>query len=152
MPRREEAGLENTKSISSDLNTSTMKSDPGGPESVPAPPETSGVPSSACAAAVEGRFTKAAVASASAARAPLTAGTAPAAPATATPARNLRRLTSVRAFLRAMTFPPNESFFSAREAPFGRDIARSQTLSHQPPLTMAGLRAGHLAAACLRGE
>src|SRR5258706_385084 len=89
MPRHEEAGLLNTKSMSSDLSTSTMKSDPGGPASVPGLGPTLVVPSSACAAAVEGRLTKAAVWSASAALACLTAGIAVAAPATAAPARNL---------------------------------------------------------------
>ena len=61
MPRQEEAGLLNTKSMSSDLSTSTMKSDPGGPASVPGLGATLVVPSSAWAAAVEGRLTKAAV-------------------------------------------------------------------------------------------
>src|SRR4030081_960918 len=119
MPRQEEAGLLNTKSMSRDLRTSTMKSEPGGPESVPGPPDTFGVPSSACAAAVEGRVTNAAVLSVvSAALAPLTAGTAPAAPATATPARNLRRFTSVRAILRAMgSLQFFSSEFVADEAP-----------------------------------
>src|SRR5258707_2261956 len=106
MPRQEEAGLLNTKSMSSDLNASTMKSDPGGPARVPGLGATLVVPSSACAAAVEGRLTKAAVWSASAALARLTAGIAVAAPATAAPARNLRRSTLVLACLRAMIFPP----------------------------------------------
>src|SRR2546423_3011149 len=106
MPRQEDAGLLNTKSILSDLSTSTMKSDPGGPASVPGLGATLVVASSACAAAVEGRLTKALDGSASAALACLTAGIAVAAPATAAPARNLRRSTPLLAFLRVMTFPP----------------------------------------------
>src|SRR5258706_7925682 len=107
MPRHEDAGLLNTKSTSSDLSTSTMKADPGGPERVPGLAGT--LPDiSACAAAVEGRLTKAAV-SASAAFARLTAGIAVAAPATAAPARNLRRSTPVLAFLRAIMIPSQSS-------------------------------------------
>src|ERR1700704_6304259 len=106
MPRQEEAGLLNTKSMSSDLSTSTMKSDPGGPASVPGLGATLVVPSSAWAAAVEGRLTKAAGWSASAALALLTPGIAVAAPATAAPARDLRRSTPVLEFLRATIFPP----------------------------------------------
>src|SRR6266576_6982235 len=117
MPRQEDAGLLNTKSISSDLSTSTMKSDPAGPESVPGLAGT--LPAiSACAAAVEGRLTKAAL-SASAAFARLTAGIAVAAPATAAPARNLRRATPVLAFLRVMTFPPRVQQSAQAKRRFG---------------------------------
>src|SRR6185503_2414256 len=54
MPRQEEAGLLNTKSIWSDLSTSTMKSEPGRPGRVPGGTSTRGVANSACAAAVDG--------------------------------------------------------------------------------------------------
>src|SRR3979490_1491496 len=104
MPRQEEAGLLNTKSKSSDLSTSTMKSDPGGPASVPGLGATLVVPSSACAAAGGGRLPKGA--GWAAATAPRAAGIAVAAPAIAAPARNLRRSTPLLAFLRAMIFPP----------------------------------------------
>src|SRR5882757_9338262 len=103
MPRQEEAGFENTYSMSSERSTSTMKSDPAGPPSVPGLAVT--VPAiSASAAAEEGRLTKAADGAASAARAPLTPGIALAAPATAAPARNLRRSTPVPVVLRVMDF------------------------------------------------
>src|SRR2546425_6867813 len=55
MPRQEEAGLLNTKSISSDLSTSTMKSEPGRPRRVPGAACTLWVANSACASAVDGR-------------------------------------------------------------------------------------------------
>src|SRR5436190_22999802 len=107
MPRQEEAGFENTKSMSTDFSTSTMKSDPAGPESVPGDAGT--LPAiSAWAAAVEGRRTKAALGwLAGWAFAPVTAGIALAAPATAAPARNLRRSTPVPVVLRAIKVPPN---------------------------------------------
>src|SRR2546428_6742009 len=54
-PRQEEAGLLNTKSISSDLSTSTMKSEPGRPRRVPGAACTLWVANSACASAVDGR-------------------------------------------------------------------------------------------------
>src|SRR6266850_3684281 len=104
IPRQEDAGLLNTKSIPSDLSTSTMKSEPGRPGSVPGADCTFRVANSACAAAVDGRCAAGLAASTAAAGppAPVT-DTAVAAPVIAAPARNLRRLTSVRAFLRAMT-------------------------------------------------
>src|SRR2546427_1530004 len=106
MPRQEEAGLLNTKSISSDLSTSTMKSEPGRPGRVPGATCTRWVANSACAAAVDGRVAAGLAASTAAAAFPSpVTDTAVAAPVIATPARNLRRLTSVGAFLRATTFP-----------------------------------------------
>src|SRR5712691_7077644 len=106
MPRQEEAGLLNTKSISSDLSTSTMKSEPGRPGRVPGATCTLWVANSACAAIVDGRVAAGLAASTAAAAFPSPAtDTAVAAPVIATPARNLRRLTSVGAFLRATVFP-----------------------------------------------
>src|SRR2546425_10947113 len=55
MPRQEEAGVLNTKSILSDLSTSTMKSEPGRPGRVPGATCTRWVANSACAATVDGR-------------------------------------------------------------------------------------------------
>src|SRR5437867_2374233 len=106
MPRQEEAGLLNTKSISSDFSTSTMKSEPGRPGRVPGATCTLWVANSACAAIVDGRVAAGLAASTAAAAFPLpVTDTAVAAPVIATPARNLRRLTSVGAFLRATTLP-----------------------------------------------
>src|SRR5258706_817615 len=100
MPRHEDAGLLNTKSTSSDLSTSTMKSDPGGPERVPGLAGT--LPDiSACAAAVEGRLTKAA-GSASAAFARLTAGVAGSPPAKAAPGREFCPALPVLAIFHAL--------------------------------------------------
>src|SRR5437773_6082384 len=105
MPRQEEAGLLNTKSILSDLSTSTMKSEPGRPGRVPGGTCTRWVANSACASTVDGRVAAGLAASAVAAFPFPATDTAVAAPVIATPARNLRRLTSVGAFLRATTFP-----------------------------------------------
>src|ERR1700704_141018 len=104
MPRQEEAGLLNTKSMLSDLSTSTMKSEPGRPGRVPGGTSTRGVANSACAAAVDGLLAAGLAACTAAAAFPFSGtDTAVAAPVMATPARNLRRLTSVGAFLRATT-------------------------------------------------
>src|SRR5262249_2102257 len=94
MARKLEAGLDGRYLMSSVLMTSTRKSDPATP---PIRDSSCGVPVSAAATCMvggnaEGRAGLAADV------APLAAGgvTALAAPATATPARNLRRLTSGR--------------------------------------------------------
>src|SRR5438093_12880017 len=127
MPRQEEAGLLNTKSIASDLSTSTMKSEPGRPRRVPGAVCTLWVANSACASAVDGRvaagLAAASLAAAAAAWPFSVAETAVAAPVMATPARNLRRLTSVRAFLRVMILP-RVSFELGADYP--RRVRRSQ--------------------------
>src|SRR6185295_14769972 len=69
MPRQEEAGLLNTKSIWSALSTSTMKSEPGRPGRVPGATGTLWVANSACAATVDGRVA-AGLAASTAARLP----------------------------------------------------------------------------------
>src|SRR5216684_4825813 len=113
MARKLEAGLDGRYLMSSVLMTSTMKSDPATP---PIRDSSCGVPVSAAATCMvggsaEGRAGLAPVAVV----APFAAGgvTAVAAPATATPARNLRRLTSgrgsLRASLRAMEHLPRLS-------------------------------------------
>src|SRR5215813_349880 len=107
MPRKLEAGLAGKYLISSVLMTSTMKSEPGTPP-MRDPDNSFGVPLSATATCIvggnaEGRRGGALVDAVVAACA---GGTALAAPATATPARNLRRLTSGRGCLRAMAFLP----------------------------------------------
>ena len=106
MPRQEDAGLLNTKSILSDLSTSTMKSEPGRPGRVPGAARTLWVANSACAATVDGRVAAGLATSTAAEGFPCpVADAAVAAPVIATPARNSRRLTSVGAFLRATVFP-----------------------------------------------
>src|SRR6516164_3070635 len=96
MPRHDDAGLVKMKS--------TMKSDPGRPESVPCGADTLCVAYSSCAPAVDGRVAAGRAGSTSvAAFPPRVAETAVAAPVIATPARNLRRLTSVRELFLAMT-------------------------------------------------
>src|SRR2546430_13219672 len=109
MPRQEDAGLLNTKSMLSDLSTSTMKSDPGGPASVPGLAGTLAVASSACAAAVEGRLTKALDGSASAALACLTAGVARSPAGPAAPARDFWPSTPAPAIFSCQDFPSQSS-------------------------------------------
>src|SRR5262249_6981976 len=107
MARKLEAGLEGRYLISRVLMTSTMKSEPGTP---PMRGSSFGVAVSATATCMvggraggRGGGTLGGVLAVVAARA---AGGVPAlaAPATATPARNLRRLTSGRGCFRAMEF------------------------------------------------
>src|SRR6266851_9555114 len=104
MPRKLEAGFDGRYLISSFLMTSTMKSDPGTP---PTRGNSFGVAVSAAATCMVGGSADGRRATAAsgveAAVAALAAGDAAvaAAPATATPARNLRRLTSGRASFRA---------------------------------------------------
>src|SRR5262249_23229465 len=117
MPRKLEAGLDGRYLISGVLMTSTVKAGPAVP---PIRGNSGGVPVSAATirmvgGSAEGRAEVAPGALA----APLAAGgvTALAAPATATPARNLRRLTSGRgslwaSFLRAMEHLPRSSRLS----------------------------------------
>src|ERR1700722_16282122 len=96
MPRKLEAGLHGRYLMSSDLITSTMKSEPAAPSFAPAG-SAFGVPTSAAATIADGRAADgtgramgvSAVAAASAGAAPVAA-----APATAAPVKNLRRLTS----------------------------------------------------------
>src|SRR5258706_10379869 len=107
MPRKLDAGLDGRYLISRVLMTSTMKSDPGTPP-MRACDNSFGVPLSAAATCIvggnaEGRRAAALVDAVVAACA---GGTALAAPATATPARNLRRLTCGRRWFRAMAFLP----------------------------------------------
>src|ERR1700738_5312065 len=97
MARKLEAGFDGRYLMSSVLMTSTMKSEPGTP---PIRGNSFGVPVSAAATCIEGGSADARGAGASldalASVAPFATGgvTAVAAPATATPAKNLRRLTS----------------------------------------------------------
>src|SRR5437764_8346346 len=103
MPRKLEAGLDGKYLMSSCLITSTMKSEPGTP---PIRGKSLGVPISAAATRMLGDSAdgarETAASRADAAVAAFTAGdpAVVAAPATATPARNLRRLTSPRASFR----------------------------------------------------
>src|SRR5262249_27491761 len=107
MPRKLEAGFAGRYLMSRVLMTSTMKSEPGAPPIRDAD-NSFGVPLSAAATCTEGgsaegrRGGALAVVAARAAGGPI----AVAAPATATPVRNLRRLTSARGRFRAMQFPP----------------------------------------------
>src|SRR6516225_3189761 len=107
MARKLEAGLDGRYLISSVLMTSTMKSEPGTP---PMRGSSFGVAVSATATCMVGGSAEGrrggALAGALAVVAALAAGgvTALAAPATATPARNLRRLTSGRGCFRVMEF------------------------------------------------
>src|SRR6516165_5825786 len=106
MARKLEAGLDGRYLISRVLMTSTMKSEPGTP---PMRGSSFGVAVSATATrmvggSAEGR--RGGALAVPAVVAALAAGgvTALAAPATATPARNLRRLTSGRGCFRVMEF------------------------------------------------
>src|SRR5215831_13693089 len=106
MARKLEAGLDGRYLISRVLMTSTMKSEPGTP---PMRGSSFGVAVSATATCMvggsaEGRRGGAFVGALAVVAAPAGGVTAVAAPATATPARNLRRLTSGRGCLRAMEF------------------------------------------------
>src|SRR6266516_2327404 len=107
MARKLEAQFDGTYLISSVLMTSTMKSEPGTP---PMRGSSFGVAVSATATCMVGGSAEGrrggALVGALAVVAALAAGgvTAVAAPATATPARNLRRLTSGRGCFRAMEF------------------------------------------------
>src|SRR2546428_2793689 len=97
-PRQEEAGLLNTKSISSDLSTSTMKSEPGRPRRVPGAACTLWVANSACASAVDGRVAGDCAASTATAALPFpVTDTAGAAPGVSTPPQEFRRAPSVAA-------------------------------------------------------
>src|SRR6267154_1950149 len=107
MARKLEAQFEGRYLMSSVLMTSTMKSDPGTP---PIRGNSFGVPVSAAATCIvggsaDGRGAGAALGDVDGV-APFAIGgvTVVAAPATATPARNLRRLTSGRGSLRFMEF------------------------------------------------
>jgi hypothetical protein len=95
--------------------TSTMKSEPATPP-IRAPVNSFGVPVSAAATCIDGgsadgnRAGGAVVADVAEVAASATGGvTVVAAPATATPARNLRRLTSGCGFLRVMELSPSIS-------------------------------------------
>ena len=104
MPRKLEAGLEGRYLMSSVLMTSTMKSEPARP---PMRPMSFGVPVSAAATCIvggsaEGRRTDSAT-GAPGPVAALATGVV-AAPATATPAKNLRRLTWARGCLLVIAF------------------------------------------------
>src|SRR5262245_28961827 len=106
MARKLEAGFDGRYLMSSVLMTSTMKSEPATP---PMRGNSFGVPVSAAATCIEGGSAEgrgaAAAAGGVACVAPFAAGAeaAPAAaPVTATPARNLRRLTCGRRSLRFM--------------------------------------------------
>src|SRR5215831_17642874 len=107
MPRKLEAGLAGRYLMSRVLMTSTMKSEPGTPPMRDAD-NSFGVPVSAAATCIVGGNAEGrrggALMDAFAVVAAFAAGgaTAVAAPATATPARNLRRLTSGRGCFRAM--------------------------------------------------
>src|SRR3989442_4270562 len=104
MPRQEEAGLLNTKSISSDLSTSTMKSEPGRPRRVPGAACTLWVANSACASAVDGRVAGDCAASTATAALPFpVTDTAGRPPLPATPARDFVPLTSAPGLFRALT-------------------------------------------------
>src|ERR1700722_85527 len=97
MPRKLEAGLHGRYLMSSDLITSTMKSEPAAPSFAPAG-NARGVPTSAAAPmagarAADGRRCAAAGSGGVAASALAGAPPVAAAPATAAPVRNLRRLT-----------------------------------------------------------
>src|SRR5262245_11486321 len=125
MPRKLEAGFDGRYLISSVLMTSTMKSEPATPP-IRAPATSFGVPVSAAATCIDGgsadgsRAGGAVVAEVVAASA--TGGvTVVAAPATATPARNLRRLTSGCGFLRVMELSPSirDAWLSGLFAMFG---------------------------------
>src|SRR5215510_484405 len=110
MARKLDAGLDGRYLISRVLTTSTMKSEPGTP---PTRGSSFGVAVSATATCMVGGSADGrrggALAGVLAVVAALAAGgvTALAAPATATPARNLRRLTSGRGCFRAMGVPPS---------------------------------------------
>src|SRR2546425_8368775 len=96
MPRQEEAGLLNTKSISSDLSTSTMKSEPGRPRRVPGAACTLWVANSACASAVDGRVAGDCAASTATAALPFpVTDTAVGGPGLGAPAREFCRVPSV---------------------------------------------------------
>src|SRR5947209_660484 len=107
MARKLEAQFDGTYLISSVLMTSTMKSEPGTP---PMRGSSFGVAVSATATCMvggsaDGRRGGALAGALAVVAAPAAGGvTAVAAPATATPARNLRRLTSGRGCFRAMEF------------------------------------------------
>src|SRR5262249_27839493 len=107
MARKLEAGFDGRYLMSSVLMTSTMKSDPATP---PMRGSSFGVPVSAAATCIEGGSADGRGADGASGDvvdvAPSATGavTAVAAPATATPARNLRRLTSGRGSLRFMEF------------------------------------------------
>src|SRR6266849_4003715 len=105
MARKLEAGLDGRYLISSVLMTSTMKSEPGTP---PIRGSSFGVAVSAAATCMVGGNAEGRRGGALAVVAAFAAAgvTAVAAPATATPARNLRRLTSGRGCFRAMGFLP----------------------------------------------
>src|SRR5262245_9961164 len=121
MARKLEAQFEGAYLMSSVLMTSTMKSEPGAPL---IRDSSFGVAVSAAATCMlggsaEGRRAGAA-SGAIAGVAPFATGaTVVAAPATATPARNLRRLTSGRGSFRLMDFSLDRRQASA--APAGKD-------------------------------
>src|SRR5882757_10720609 len=107
MARKLEAGFAGRYLMSSVLMTSTMKSEPATP---PIRGNSFGMPVSAAATCIDGGSAEGRGAGAAlgvvASVAAFAAGdvTAVAAPATATPARNLRRLTSGRRWSRFMGF------------------------------------------------
>src|SRR5436305_10668127 len=106
MARKLEAGFDGRYLMSRVLITSTMKSEPGTP---PIRGSSFGVPVSAAATCIvggsaEGRRTGAASVDVVGVAPLATGATVVAAPATATPARNLRRLTSGCESFRLMDF------------------------------------------------
>src|SRR6266511_1038381 len=136
MPRKLEAGLDGRYLISRVLMTSTMKSEPGTPP-MRELDSSFGVPLSAAAICIvggsaEGRRGAALVDAVVAACA---GGTAVAAPATATPARNLRRLTSGCGCFRLIKLLPCHARRSAVDAgsPHGRYYPHGDTPESFPP-------------------